>query len=394
MLIRRTLSQILNMEVHVLEDPFVTSQIHLPVRHGGLGLQSSAQIKDLAYWSSWIDILPILNRRIPEFLNFFREKMHNLVQDNDSPSLHSAFQNLHDAANTIRMEGLDSIPSGEDLIRGEQPPLGDSLDDEPGETRKGWQGFVTRNRMKILADQFRSQANPTVKARIRSCAGPNSGRWLFSIPFESSFKMESPLFRCALSRRLGLPVDPITHVCEGCGNDLDPFGWHRTTCMSTGRVQTRHKPIISIWQRIFREAGIPIQDRNKERMLRTTQIRRNNSDARRMDLICHGIDGVFQGSPLFMDMTIVSPLHGNGRPMPRSAKDDGAALQRADERNRIKDYPDIEASPHAQLLCLGTETYGRWSSHCLTLVRQLADYKSKNCPFFLMKSIKQASYNR
>ena len=50
-----------------------------------------------------------------------------------------------------------------------------------------------------------------------------------------------------------------------------------------------------------------IPRRSVERELRTTHIRRSIHDARRMDLICHGIDGVFSGSPLFMDVTIVPP---------------------------------------------------------------------------------------
>ena len=47
-------------------------------------------------------------------------------------------------------------------------------------------------------------------------------------------------------------------------------------------------------------------------------------------------------------------------------------MRAAAVRNRERDYPDVEASAHAQLLCLGVETYGRWSPDYLTLVRQLA----------------------
>ena len=148
--------------------------------------------------------------------------------------------------------------------------------------------------------------------------------------------------------------------------------------MRTGRVQVRHKPLLHVWQRIFREAGVPIAKQNFERLLRTTHIRRGPNDLRRMDLISAGIDGIYNGSPLFMDATIVSPLHGTGIPMPNSRNQDGAALARADRKNRQEDYPDVEASSQGQLLCLGVETYGRWNPHCLTLVRQLAKYKSRN----------------
>ena len=95
-----------------------------------------------------------------------------------------------------------------------------------------------------------------------------------------------------------------------------------------------------------------------------------------------------------MDVTIVSPLHGTGIPMPHSRNNDGAVVQRATDRNRNVDYPDVEASPLAQLLSLGCEIYGRWSEHCLTLVRQLAKHKSCNYHQYLQASIEQACHAR
>ena len=36
-----------------------------------------------------------------------------------------------------------------------------------------------------------------------------------------------------------------------------------------------------------------------------------------------GIDGVFGGSPLWIDVTCISPVHGTGEPMPQAAINDG-----------------------------------------------------------------------
>ena len=159
-------------------------------------------------------------------------------------------------------------------------------------------------------------------------------------------------------------------------------------------MQTRHKPLIRVWQRIFREAGVPIPKRNIERCLHTTHIRRNENDMRRVDFISSGIDGVLGGSPLFADVTIVSPLRGTGRPMPRSSREDGAAVRRAAIRNREVDYPDIEAASSAVLLSLGCETYGRWSSHSLNLIRQLCQYRAKNAPIYLQNSLRVSMFAR
>ena len=89
-----------------------------------------------------------------------------------------------------------------------------------------------------------------------------------------------------------------------------------------------------------------------------------------MDLVCSGIDGVFGGAPVFADVTCVSPLHGDGSAMPNARDTDGAAVNEAERHNRVTDYPDVHASPHAHLLSLGVETYGRWHQHSLDFVRQ------------------------
>ena len=113
-----------------------------------------------------------------------------------------------------------------------------------------------------------------------------------------------------------------------------------------------------------------------------------------MDLITPGIDGVYGGSPLFIDVTCVSPVHGTGEPMPRAADHDGAAVERAATDCRTRDYPDVQASPRVQLLSLGVEIYGRWSLDSLTLLRQLAKVKSRNVNPFLVASVRAAFFRR
>ena len=78
--------------------------------------------------------------------------------------------------------------------------------------------------------------------------------------------------------------------------------------------------------------------------------------------------------------------------MPRSRTHNGAAWIRAQNRNRYVDYPDVEQSSAAQLLSLGMETYGRWSSQCLTLIKQLAKYKASNVPDYLQKAVQYGCY--
>ena len=392
--IRSTLAKILQVEDSLLNTVTCVSQIHMPARFGGLGLISCNHTSSAAYWASWCDSLPGLQARIPGFAQIFIDQMVLLSNNRDSSSLHTALSNLHDAVLQLQNEGFHTMPTWQAILNDQIPPQEDPLDCEPGEPKRGWQRLATKDGNIHRFNRFLASLNVSHQARIRSCGGPNSSRWLYALPVEKSFTMSCPIFRCALFRRLGFPIEPNADRCEGCRRILDPYGFHRTTCMRSGRVQTRHKPLIRVWQRIFREAGVPIPKRNIERCLHTTHIRRNENDMRRVDFISSGIDGVLGGSPLFADVTIVSPLRGTGRPMPRSSREDGAAVRRAEIRNREVDYPDIEAASSAVLLSLGCETYGRWSSHSLNLIRQLCQYRAKNAPIYLQNSLRVSMFAR
>jgi hypothetical protein len=56
------------------------------------------------------------------------------------------------------------------------------------------------------------------------------------------------------------------------------------------------------------------------------------------------------------------------------ATEDEAVLSKKDKDTYEVDYPDVAAAPHAQLLSLSVETYGRWGKDCLRLVKELAGF--------------------
>ena len=60
-------------------------------------------------------------------------------------------------------------------------------------------------------------------------------------------------------RRIGFPVLPMSMICEGCSVAIDAHGFHRSTCMRTGRVHARHRILLMTWVRILREAGLTIR---------------------------------------------------------------------------------------------------------------------------------------
>ena len=210
----------------------------------------------------------------------------------------SAFRGLHESAVALQLQGYANIPSWNDLARGRRPSPEDPVDAINGAlTGRGWQKEAAKCKINHSWEIYFATLFPSAKARIRSAAGANASHWLTAIPFEQATQLDAPIFRCALMRRLGLPVAATADFCEGCNAVLDDMGFHRTTCMRTGRVQTRHTFLIKEWRRVFREAGINIPQRNCERTLNTTHINRGSGDLRRMNLIFPGVDGVSGAGP-------------------------------------------------------------------------------------------------
>ena len=305
-----------------------------------------------------------------------------------------ALRSLHEAALTLQSEGV-SVPAWADLLNGLVAPLPSNDDSaDPGEWKHGWQFYMSNFREHHHRNLLLSQLNRADQARIRSCSGPNTSRWLTAIPKEDQLKLRDDHFVCSFARRLGMPITPLQDSCERCGRLLDPHGNHRACCMRTGRVQHRHKPLVNCWIRILREAGVVVPQRNIERTLASTHVNRGPQDLRRMDIVTPGIPGVFRGKPLFIDATCVSPLRGNGTPTARSARIDGAKLKKVDARTKYTDYPDVEQSAEAALLSLSVEVFGRWGDDCLQLVRDLSRCKALSSPSLLQKNVRHAWASR
>ena len=140
---------------------------------------------------------------------------------------------------------------------------------------------------------------------------------------------------------------------------MDARGYHRLTCTRTGRIHARHFSLVRAWRQVLVEAGAFIPRRNVERMLRNTQMQVASDDFRRVDLVVPGL-GVAGGLPLFCDVTCVSPVTGDGRGTGSCLLDAGGAVRRAHRHCHAVNYPDVDASGVARLLCLGVEVFGHW----------------------------------
>ena len=99
------------------------------------------------------------------------------------------------------------------------------------------------------------------------------------------------------------------------------------------------------------------------------------------------------GLPLYCDVTVVSPLDGNGRPHSRCASVDGAALV---DRAAVKatTYADVVSSRRACFVVLGVEVFGRFSSDVRGLLSDLALEKVATVPEPVRRSCQLAWLSR
>jgi len=97
--------------------------------------------------------------------------------------------------------------------------------------------------------------------------------------------------------------------------------------------------------------------------------------------------------PVCGDASLVSALHADGTIWPRAADRDGVALARARRLHRTA-YPELADGTRGRLVVLGTELGGRWAPEAITLLRCLAEAKSRSSPALLRRSAQLAWYQR
>ena len=185
-------------------------------------------------------------------------------------------------------------------------------------------------------------------AQLRFQSGPLAGTTLSVAPAHVFTRIESPLFRVLLQRRLRLPLPLSARQCR-CGRPLDTFGHHRAACARAGVLGRRGFAVESAGARICREAGGRVV---ANAMVRDFDLADPDpGDRRRIEILADGLP-LFGGAQLAVDTTLVSALHCDG-----SAH--GAVLVAA-RRRKERTYPEL-ANPRgsARLVVLAGEVGGR-----------------------------------
>ena len=183
----------------------------LPLSLGGLGLRSAERTKVAACWASWADVLPMIQARHPAVAALM---VQHLEGESWSPSMEAA------SRAATQLEGTAGLAGG---LRPEQR---EPEDHEPGTARAGWQhGASRRVEQAFRASCLFPHMSPSERALVRSQSGPGAGVALLTSPSSPLTRIESPLFRVLLQRRLPLPLSE--RMCR-CGHFIDFHGPTKT----------------------------------------------------------------------------------------------------------------------------------------------------------------------
>ena len=151
----------------------------------------------------------------------------------------------------------------------------------------------------------------------------------------------------------------------------------------------RATPIERAWARVFREAGARVVPNF---LLRDTSLAGiAPSDGRRLEILATGLP-LYRGTPMGVDVTLVSPLHADGTPWAGAAESDGAAIRRG-ERAKRSTYPEMVDSAVVRLVTLACEVGGRWSETTEYVLRRLAAARARAAPEALQRTMR-ASWAR
>ena len=250
----------------------------LSLSMGGLGLRSAVRTSQTAYWVSWADILPMIQRRHSAVADLM---VYHLEGAPRTPCLESA------SRAAAALDGTDGfeVPSWSALASGLRPLPRNPEDHEPGCPTQGWQHEAASR----VERQFRSAVLfPSLcdsdRALMRSQSGPGAGVALSATPSSALTRIESALFRVLLLRRLRQPLR-LT-LCS-CGRLLDFRGHHRTTCARSGILSRQGFALESAAARVCREAGARVATNV---MVRDMDLNAPNArDVRRLEVVADGL---------------------------------------------------------------------------------------------------------
>ena len=216
-LLKSITSRITNTSLHISDTTWI--QASLPVKNGGLGIRSAAQLAPSAFLASAAGSSTLVAQIVPSRLQEF-------------PIV-------------AREEALSYWSHGHN-----NPPPPNSV----SHRQREWD----TPRVKVSAQALLEDApDERSRARLLAASRQETGAWLNALPVSSlGLRMDNETARVAVGLRLGTTLCR-PHECCKCGTMVDDLATHGLSCRFSEGRHPRHAAINDIIQRALTSAKIP-----------------------------------------------------------------------------------------------------------------------------------------
>ena len=194
------------------------TQATLPVKHGGLGIRSAAQLAPSAFLASAAGCSTLVAQIIP---------------------IH-----LKEVPIVARAEAFNFWMQGHD----NPPPISVS------HCQREWDSPRFRASVQALID---NAPDARSRARLLAVSRKGTGAWLNALPVSAlGLRMDDETTRVAVGLRLGTPLCH-PHECSNCGAMVDDLATHGLSYRFSEGRHPRHAEVNSIIQRALTSAKVP-----------------------------------------------------------------------------------------------------------------------------------------
>ena len=313
-------------------DELRRSQAALPVRLGGLGLQSAALLSPVA---------------------FFVAPWAFQVRGKDAIAFTDTWDDEWASPHKDLAEVCKLLPGTSVL-----PRVWLAEDSLPETVKEEWlhQKWWVTQVEKLQQEQLLSKASGRDVVRLQCLSRNASGAWLHAIPSRALGLEFSPaVFRTLLKFWLGIPfVEETTDgpaVCPFCDGPSDIFGDH-VLCCKKAEFYSRHQAVVEFLSQYIRAAGIKVEN--------DVQI---GGRQRPADLLITRWTGLL---PLAGDVVVTHPLAPS---LGLSSAAAAAAVRNKATRKKAK-YAELVAVHNLEFAPLAFSTFGELGEDCLEFTSQ------------------------
>ena len=248
--------------LEILQVPFLSLEelmtLRLCIQRGGCGVLAAVQKRSYAHLAACAQILPAVG----SILLYFGYSEGDISACVDITGAQHCIDQLAERSIFVRHDGKVVMESGGQLLT-----IHNLLWGQAHRMYATLSGALQQKDQELLRHKYSLRTEEVANrqlARLNSCGGITSGKWLAAFPASWWPECHDGPFVMALRFRCGLRVTPSPHSCmhasiknksEMCEKAMDIYGDYTVTCGIGTHIFTRHSAVNEILLQAGRAAG-------------------------------------------------------------------------------------------------------------------------------------------